>query len=134
MRLQILFAVLFTVGWSSLTSAQEEQNSFYENLAIKDAQYEQYFVFMNAEDEKDFWKDQKRYENDLRKQNSEWYHSYLNGKRIAYSQHAKACSSHCTHSELFFEEAKRYFIYYDNKTFLGDPADIIVQIDSPRIF
>src|SRR6056297_2513219 len=113
MRLKVHITLIFALGLATMASAQENNISFFEEQARKDAQKEQSSVFANIEDEKDFWNDQIRYETDLQNQNSTAYKVYINEKRMAYSKHAEACNNHCKHTDYYYQQASFYFT---NKT------------------
>jgi|GEM_PF-779335 hypothetical protein len=124
---------------SALVSAQESQEkeqdkiSYYEQRAKEDAVYEQSLASNNDEDEKDFWKDQKRYEKDLRKRDKEAYKAYMKGKQDAYAEHAQHCDDHCHHSREYYGHAHFYYTYYDynypRRTYVGTG----VRVSSPRV-
>ncbi len=126
--------IWFTLGLASTVLAQEGETSFYEEQARKDALNEQSAVFYNVEDEKDFWRDQVRYEKDLKTQDSKAYNNYMEAKRMAYSEHAEFCKNQCTHSDYYYQQASFYFTYKDNQNFSKEATGEIVQVASPRIF
>ncbi len=133
MELKVQITLLFTLFLAATTSAQEDQYSFYKEQARKDANYEQSLVVVKAEDEEDYWKDQQRYENDLKKQNSTACMVYMNEKRAAYSEHAKLCGNHCIHSDYYYQQASFYFIYNtDNQNFTEETIGSTLQVASPR--
>ena len=80
MRLRVQIVALFALGVITKISAQDNEIPFYEKQARKDAQHEQLSVFFSMEDEKDFWKDQTSYENDLETQDNASYHIYMTAK------------------------------------------------------
>ncbi|WP_222983014.1 hypothetical protein [Flagellimonas meishanensis] len=110
----ILFGVI-AFGFCTGMLAQKTNGEYinYEDLALRDARYEQTMVMLNDEDERDYWKDQKKYENDLRRLNQNDYHSYMTVKSHAHSLHAKHCSSLCNHRDLYFKFIKHYTSYLD---------------------
>ncbi|MBR9853157.1 MAG: hypothetical protein GYB37_01070 [Algicola sp.] len=134
MRLKVHITVILTLGLATIASAQESDASFYEKQARKDAHQEQTIIFSSTEDEKDFWKDQIRYEEELKTKNLIAYQVYMNEKREAYSKHAHSCNNQCTHSDYFYEQASIYFAYKNNKNFSKEAIGAIVQVASPRIF
>ncbi|MCK0160931.1 hypothetical protein [Allomuricauda sp. F6463D] len=134
MNLKVQIILLLTFGLATMSTAQENQYSFYKAQAQSDAKYEQSFVVVSAEDEKDYWEDQERYERDLKNQNSEAYNVYMNEKRSAYTKHAQLCKDLCTHSDYFYQQASFYFMYKDNENNSKEAFGSIVQVASPRIF
>jgi len=134
MRVQTLLTVVFILVLATIVSAQENELFFYEEQAQKDAHLEQTSTFSSLEDEKDFWNDQVRYEDDLKNQNSKAYKVYMNQKIKSYSEHAEACNNHCTHSDYYYQQASFYFTYKDNENSSKETIGTIVQVASPRIF
>ena len=133
MKLKVQITLLFTLFLAAITSAQEDQYSFYKEQARKDANYEQSLVVVNAEDEEDYWKDQERYEKGLKKHDSTAYKVYMNEKRAAYSEHAQRCGNDCIHSDFYYQQASFYFIYSpENQNFSKETIGLIVQVASPR--
>ena len=98
-----------------MVSAQGVENydnlGFYTTLAFKDARYEQSLQQFAAEDEADFWKDQRSFENILLFSNPMAHQTYLNGKHIAYGRHQQQCDDSCKHSDLYFRQASYYAIH-----------------------
>ncbi len=104
--------------------AQEERimdvETFYALLAQKDAQYELSYSFTNDDDERDFWKDQKSFENELALKNKTAYQFYLKHKAKFYQNHTMDCASNCLHSELFINPASLYMkLHKDNEYLEG---------------
>lgn len=134
MRLKVHITVFLALGLAAIASAQENDLSFYENQAKKDAYKEQTAIFLNVDDEKDFWQDQVRYEKELKTKNRLAYQVYMTSKQEAYSKHAHSCNNQCTHSDYFYEKASIYFTYKDNENISKGAVGSIVQVASPRIF
>ena len=138
-----IMTLLFAFTMVASATAQEGKNemgqeqeslSYYEQRAKEDALYEQSLAMGNKEDEKDFWKDQKRYEKDLRKRNKEAYRAYMKGKSDAYSEHAAFCGQHCRHSEYYYQQAQ----FYDSHSAYHYPRSNVavrsnVRVTSPRV-
>lgn len=137
---------VFMIGYmllifSTTLAAQEnddsdtlDKESYYEQRAKKDAEFEQSLDLANEEDEKDIWKDQKKYEKDLRKRDKEAFRAYMKGKQDAYAAHAEVCGQHCHHSEHYYHHAQFYFTYADYDYPQRNVAmRSRVQIASPRI-
>lgn len=133
MKIKVQITALCVFGLITMMSAQDNELSFYQKLAQKDAHNEQLSVFFSMEDEKDFWKDQTSYENDLKAHDDRSYHIYMKAKQSAYSEHAQSCGDNCEHSDYYYHRASIYFTY---KNELDISNEIIVnspQIASPRI-
>ncbi|MBO0331195.1 hypothetical protein [[Muricauda] lutisoli] len=134
MRLKVHITVWFTLALAAMALGQEKDVPFYEKQAWKDAHQEQSTTFSSLEDEKDFWKDQNRYEKDLKTKDDLAYNSYMVAKRAAYSEHAKTCGNHCAHSYYYYERASIYFSFEINENFSREAIGTLVQVASPRIF
>ncbi|MER3376126.1 MAG: hypothetical protein RIM83_15915 [Allomuricauda sp.] len=109
------FVTLLLFGCSNFVWAQDpdensnlEKATFFEQLALKDADYEQSLVLSNEKDELDFWEDQKRYEQDLMKSDEAAYRSYMKAKKEAYHEHFQSCSNVCNHSKQNLKRAEEY--------------------------
>lgn len=109
------FVILLLFGCSNFVLAQDhdvnsnlEKTSFFEQLAFKDADYEQSLVLNNEKDELDFWEDQKRYEQDLMNSDKAAYRSYMKAKKDAYHEHFQKCSSNCNHTKQNLKRAEEY--------------------------
>ncbi|MBO0323790.1 hypothetical protein J0X14_15880 [Muricauda sp. CAU 1633] len=112
----VLFLLIFTFSNSILAQNHDgnpnaKKMSFYSQLAQKDAAYEQSLVLHSEKDELDFWKDQKRYEQDLKKSDEAAYRTYMKEKIEAYHQHFASCSISCYHTKQHLEKAKTYLSY-----------------------
>lgn len=88
---------------------------FYENLALRDAQYEQTLHTTDLQDEQDYWTDQRNYERQLGTENFAAYLVYMKGKKEAYQLHLQHCSEACAHSGRFFERAHEYLSISDTE-------------------
>jgi len=139
MRFTALLVVLFTLSLARVASAQEKRGNqnlhlFYEEQAKADAKYEQSLSMKNEDDEKDFWKDQQRFEKDLRKVDREAYRIYMNGKKNAYVEHAEHCADFCHHSDLYYDQANYYYLYHEyHSPERSTTSRSGFQITSPRI-
>jgi hypothetical protein len=106
--------------------AQEERimdtEVFYEILAQKDAQYELSYNFTSDDDERDFWKDQKSFENALALKDNTAYQFYIKHKSKFYQNHKSDCIPNCLHSELFIKHASFYMKSYKEKIYLDGIA------------
>ena len=104
----LIFMMLVPIGMGAQDIGAENLD-FYLTLALKDAKLEQRINLLDAEDEKDFWLDQLRFEKALLAKNPEAYKAYLKGKHIAYARHQKECKGH-KHSELYHRQASYYAV------------------------
>ena len=134
MRLKTLFTVLFALGLAAMAFAQESEYSFYEAQARKDFHYEQSLVLVSNEDVEDYWKDQARFERDLKKHDGNAYNVYMNEKKTVYAEHAKSCGEQCRHGRDYYQHALLYFTYTDDQYLSKEAIESVVQIASPRIF
>ena len=115
-----IITAIFALGFSTSILAQENEKknatddklSYYEQRAREDAVYEQSLTMQNEGDEEDFWKDQKRYEKDLKHRDKEAYKAYMKGKQDAYAEHEAHCDHHCHHSEHYHHQATFYYSYH----------------------
>ncbi len=81
---------------------------FYHNRAQEDASYEHNLEWTYEEDEKDFWFDQRLFERDLRKKDHEGYLAYMEGKKVAYTEHEQVCDEQCHHGKYYRIQSKFY--------------------------
>lgn len=120
MKYKSLHIILFTMLFPFWVLAQEGNaingSEFYYSLGIKDAKYELSLESVNIEDEKDFWQDQKAFEDRLKKENPEGHFFYLNGKSQIYRQHQIHCGGRCNHSEEFIRYKAFYVINGESST------------------
>ncbi|TAI47260.1 hypothetical protein [Flagellimonas allohymeniacidonis] len=113
------FLVLALLAFNVPTLAQETTSStlrlkFYEKLAARDAQYEQVLGSSNAQDEMDYWNDQRDYERQLGKSNFTFYLVYMKGKKEAYKHHLQNCDNSCSHSIHYWSRAREYLSIPDS--------------------
>ena len=87
-----------------------EKNGFYTDMGIRDATHELALVNLNVEDEKDFWVDQKAFEQLLEKKNPAGHQRYLDGKHSVYRRHQIHCGERCDHSAEFSTHMAFYLI------------------------
>ena len=88
----------------------ENTIAFYTQLAQRDATYEYSMSLRASEDEKDFWKDQIHFEEQLAQRNPMGYHIYLRTKSEAYRSYQKQCAGACEHSEHYLRRAAFYVV------------------------
>lgn len=103
-----LALLLPLIGWGQ-AMPEQDQIAFYKNLGIQDAKQELAFVGVDQEDELDYWKDQKAFEQLLKKQNQQTYQAYIDGKYLVYAQHQLHCGGKCTHSRVL-EAQKAFYV------------------------
>ena len=111
--LALIFSTALTAQEKETQHTELDRDSYYEQRAREDAEYEQALAMRNEEDEKDFWKDQERYEKDLRKRDKKAYRAYMKGKRDAYAEHAAHCDHYCHHSDHYHRQAQMYCTYHE---------------------
>ncbi|WP_421810613.1 hypothetical protein [Flagellimonas sp.] len=104
---------------------------FYENLALRDAQYEQTLHTVDLQDEQDYWKDQRNYERQLGTENFAAYLVYMKGKKEAYQLHLQQCSEACSHSGRFFERAHEYLSISDTE-YLRQLMEAEMVLNTPK--
>ncbi len=108
----VLIMILLPLNINSqLVDTKKEVIAFYTAMAEKDALFEQSIRLDSAEDEADFWKDQKEFEQDLKQHNYTAYKSYLKGKKEAYHFHEQHCKTKENHGEYYYLQASFYYIH-----------------------
>ncbi len=107
----MLFVALLPSAGLAQLSLDAEETRFYQDLAINDAKHEQTLPAIGAEDEADFWRDQKAFEALLQANSPEAYQVYINAKSAVYRQHQLGCGeAYCDHSEAFIRQASFYIV------------------------
>lgn len=101
----------------------ENTIAFYTQLAQRDAAYEYHMSLRALEDEKDFWKDQIHFEEQLSKNNPRGYHIYLRTKSKAYRSYQKECAGLCVHSEHYLRRAAFYVVNAQQESELAYSLD-----------
>lgn len=99
---------------------KEERLSYYEQRAREDAQYEQSLA-LEEDEAADFWKDQERYEKELKKKDRSAYKAYMKGKRDAYAEHYDHCDHHCHHGNHYYYHATFYYHGYHRDYYYRNP-------------
>ncbi len=89
----------------------ESDASFYRSMAIDDALLEQSLNFALEEDEMDYWKDQRNFENTLKQENYTAYKTYIYFKRRSYLEHKQSCDIASEHGKGYKKQASFYFIH-----------------------
>lgn len=120
----MLLAGLMTVR------AQEHNHQasleFFEDKARQDAAYEQGLHWNNAEDELDFWKDQRRFEEQLMKVDRPAFIAYLQNKKAAYLEHRESCDSSCEHGDFYYLQAS-YYTQYKGDPLYGPGTAVVLE-------
>ncbi len=112
--LHIMFLV-FLLPLYGLAQQTAMKRDFFFQLGVKDATHEIALVHLNAEDEKDFWADQKAFEAELELTHPKGYQRYLNGKHRIYREHQIVCGERCKHSETFERSIAYYLIHGESE-------------------
>lgn len=136
MKSFLLLLLSFTFLSSFGLKAQDlssDLSTYYQVRAKEDAAYEQSVKFKDNADEEDFWKDQKRYEKELKRRNKKAFVVYMNSKKDAYTTHSKNCSDACQHNENFHRHTFYYHSYekafYPRRLVMGAQ----LPVDTPRV-
>ncbi|MBO0323789.1 hypothetical protein J0X14_15875 [Muricauda sp. CAU 1633] len=108
----LLFVFILFPGLVSLAQGNAVINDllFYERLAERDAAYEQSVQFSNEQDERDYWNDQKNFENLLQQKNPKAYQVYISNKAPSYIDHIEQCQSECVHGDFYKREAAFFLL------------------------
>jgi hypothetical protein len=137
--MKALFAVLF-LGTIATMQAQDasvknetrintnaDKIAYYQQRGAADAKFEIAFEAKSKAEEKDFWKEQKAYEKELKKKNRTAYHAYFAGKQDAYREHHYHCDAHCHHNDSFYSQAGFYYDDYDQHNYQRTPSSTTVN-------
>lgn len=108
--LMIFTAVFCWQGMLCAQGTEEKQKAltFFMEKALEDATYEQNIKLSSLEDEIDFWKDQRNYEQALKKKSYTGYQVYVNTKLEAYENHSLVCETPQKHGGHYFLQANFY--------------------------
>lgn len=108
---------IYILGFGSLSLAQESQNTatdqelqFYERLAQRDAAYEQELHFANEQDERDYWNDQKNFEDMLLLKHPKAYQVYISSKGSSYIEHIQICQHAIGHGDFYKREVALFLL------------------------
>ncbi|WP_297760600.1 hypothetical protein [uncultured Muriicola sp.] len=107
----LLLILITCLPWG--LRAQEEKGgesviSFYRSMAIEDALLEQSLNFALEEDEMDYWKDQRNFENNLKQENYTAYKTYIFFKSRSYLEHKQGCDIATKHGKGYKKQASFY--------------------------
>jgi len=118
-------------------NANQDKIAYYENRGAEDARFELEFKATSKADEKAFWKEQKEYEKNLKKQNRKAYRAYIASKQEAYAEHHHNCDDHCYHSDSFYQHAGYYYNGYDQHNYHTSPrsssVNTQIQVNTPSV-
>ncbi|MAY86522.1 hypothetical protein ACH3O9_06070 [Leeuwenhoekiella sp. A16] len=131
-----LFAIIPLCESYAQESGDDKKMAYYEQRAKQDAAFERSYKAESEAEEEAFWKEQHKYEENLKKEDEVAYKAYMRGKRDAYKEHKKHCDHHCHHSEHYYSEAS--FYYYSNNRSYYKPAPrstirTDVRINTPNV-
>ena len=96
------------LGFGQGTATAERHLEFYRVMALNDARMEENLVFSTEEDETDYWKDQFRFEKELKEKEYSAYKNYIHYKRIAYLEHQSECEIAENHGKGYLAQAHFY--------------------------
>jgi len=91
--------------------------SYYQKRGAEDAKYELSFEAKTKDEEQAFWKEQKAYEKELKKNDRKAYRAYIDSKKDAYAEHYYHCDGHCHHDDYFYNQAGFYYYQYNQPTY-----------------
>lgn len=125
-----IFVAVFACSLSFGVQAQKDSPMhqglrFYENLAQRDAAYEQSLHALTHQDESDYWVDQANFERQLGIANFTAYLIYMKGKKDAYREYLESCDGSCNHSELYFQKASEYLSSSDFEQLLERNGKVV---------
>ena len=130
MKRSYLLLLVLILGFAGQSQAQGTANSkllrFYENLAERDAAYEQGFQ-LDQQDELDYWNDQENFERELGKSNFSFYLVYMKSKKEAHREYLKECEGSCVHSEVYWSKMRNYLSVPDASEFFKTNVERVVQ-------
>ena len=150
MKLNKIYPLIVLLIFSFASFGQEDNSktkkedidiaTYYEQRAKQDAEFEQNFRAESKAEERKFWKQQKRYERELRRRDREAYHAYMQGKHDAYMEHHANCHANCYHGYYYRDHAHYYMYgYYGNHFYYHryprnrSTIRTNVRVNSPRI-
>ena len=132
MKAIVTYILIFTGCLGQGILAQEMETvvhglRFFEMLAQRDADYESSFQMAHAQDEHDYWVDQRNYERHLGKADFTAYLVYMRGKKQAYHRHLQDCDTTCSHSLTYYQRAQEYLSASNTEYFTGEEEFRVVQ-------
>lgn len=115
----------------------QDRIGYYEQRGAEDARFEFEFKSKSKADEKAFWKEQKEYEKNLKKQNRRAYRTYIASKQEAYAEHYHHCDGHCYHNDSFYHHAGYYYYGYDQRDYQTTPhstsVNTQIRVNTPSV-
>ncbi|GGK35517.1 hypothetical protein GCM10007962_32420 [Yeosuana aromativorans] len=150
MKLFKTLTLIIALSYSFLTQAQKselsseashkttiDKKTYYQKRAMEDAKYEQQFSAKTKAEEETFWKEQKNYENNLKKKDRKAYKAYMKGKEDAYASHYEHCNNQCHHSDYYYHQTSFYYYGYDRYYYERYPQrntiSTSVQVRTPSV-
>ncbi|MDC6350341.1 hypothetical protein PP178_02165 [Zeaxanthinibacter sp. PT1] len=119
-----LLFIVFMVAPANMdaqaTPDEAPTEEFYRERAAADAALEHQLNWKHEEDERDFWVDQRNFENDLKAENPISYHVYMTGKRLAYDYQQTQCTDACEHGRIYNIQSDFYIQYSEGGENLAD--------------
>nr|WP_298995293.1 hypothetical protein [uncultured Allomuricauda sp.] len=112
MKRSYLLLLVLLLGFAKQSQAQGTTTNskllrFYEDLAERDAAYEQ-GLQLDHQDELDYWNDQESFERELGKSNFSFYLVYMKSKKEAHRKYLKECKGSCVHSDVYWKKMRNY--------------------------
>tara|TARA_R110002050_G_scaffold104052_5_gene213248 strand:- start:13511 stop:13969 length:459 start_codon:yes stop_codon:yes gene_type:complete len=141
----LVFIAALSLSFAAQSQESEASNNttidkkaYYQQRAIEDANYEQQFSAEVKADEEVFWKDQKAYEEDLKRKDRKAYRTYMKGKKDAYASHYKHCDNHCHHSDYYYHHASFYYYgyheyNYQRSSYRRNSINTSVRLNTPSV-
>jgi len=120
--------VLPYLGWTQTTNVKEELR-FYLELGIRDAQHELSLVHLNLEDEKDFWMDQKAFENKLRIKNPSGFQQYINGKAMVFRKYQSHLRRKQENNNQLVQQISYYIIHSQRVNDINSMEAVAENVD-----
>lgn len=132
----LIFVFILFPGLVSLAQGDAVTNDllFYERLAQRDAAYEQSVQFSNEQDERDYWNDQKNFEQLLLQKNPKAYQVYISNKGPSYVDHIQQCEKQCTHGDFYKREVAFFLLKTSQDSIQGLSLSNAVRKNSPGQF
>ncbi|WP_222983015.1 hypothetical protein [Flagellimonas meishanensis] len=131
MKARLLFLLLFVwvCPWvvAQQGGAAFQGLRFYEQLALRDADYEASLHVLTDHDAQDYWVDQRNYERKLGKANFSAYLVYMRQKKSAYYQHLQNCNAYCGHGPEYYARAQDYLSSSDFGDVLEESKNRVSQ-------
>ncbi len=115
MRRIVYITLLVALMGPSWGWAQKDEGSFFSNMGHSDGVYEQVVRFSAEQDELDYWKDQRAFEQALLRQKPDAFRFYLEAKHNVYAAHRPLCDTTCDHGDYYLLQASYYIQFGPDK-------------------